>query len=193
MNKVCGYIKDFAPISEDRSRIIISYGLEPVGSNNLYTWYEIYFYKKFINGIDFQIVEDAIIADIDAQTDAKILNGYQWTILHGDDTGKMVNVWLSAENQTNYKAKHDTAVQYPNLVEFPMKFKVSEIEDEEAHIKTPVYEIFQNINELAQFYLGGLAYIERTVNEGWARKDSIDWTPYKEYFPEESISNDDNT
>lgn len=191
MNKYCGYQSDFSFCRKGRNRTVIGYGLESIERDNLYTWYELYFYNKQTGYLDFNTVRDAIIADIDGQTDAKILNGYQWTILHGDDAGKTINVWLSKENQSNFKAKHDTATQYPQLTTYPIVYKVGEVEEEDG-IKRPVYEHFQDVNELAQFYLGGLAYIEQTLAEGWARKDSIDWTPYKEYFPEESISNEDS-
>ena len=62
--------------------------------------------------------EDAlklVIEDINTLTDEKILNGYEWTILHGADAGKTVKVWLSKENQNNFKAKHDAALVYPEI------------------------------------------------------------------------------
>lgn len=181
-NKYCGKQTDFSYIRDERSRFVVSYDLKPA-DNGLYTWNEICFYKKQRNFTNLEDVMNAIIADIDAQTDEKILNGYQWTILHGDDAGKTINVWLSKENQSNFKAKHDTATQYPQLTTYPIVYKIGEVEED--GIKRPVYEHFQDVNELAQFYLGGLAYIEQTLAEGWQRKDSIDWTPYKAYFPEE--------
>ena len=188
MNKVFGTIGYYTPIKLNKVRDVISYGLEPLEDGIHANWYEIYVYKKINPNMTFESVRDAIIADIDAQTDEKILNGYQWTILHGDDAGKTINVWLSKENQSNFKAKHDTATQYPQLTTYPIVYKVGEVEEENG-LKRPVYEHFQDVNELAQFYLGGLAYIERTLAEGWQRKDSIDFEPYKAYFQ----SNDDNT
>lgn len=122
-----------------------------------------------------QEVKDFVIAVINADTDETILSGYQWTVLHGEDAGKTVNVWLSAENKENYKAKYDTAKDDPELAVWPAKFKVSENDD-----KTPVYEYFADVNELKAFYYGGLSFIEATVNAGWVKKDSYDWTPYEE-------------
>ncbi len=115
--------------------------------------------------------EDAlklVIEDINKLTDEKILNGYEWTILHGADAGKTVKVWLSKENQNNFKAKHDAALVYPEIVTFPMTYKVSEDDSGKA-----VYEVFESIQELAQFYLGGLAYIEQCYGAGWQMKDSL--------------------
>lgn len=110
----------------------------------------------------------------DQQTDAAILSGYEWTVKHGAKKGQTVKVWLSNENQNNYKAKHDAARMYPQLVTFPMTYKISEDEEKNA-----VYETFQNIDELAEFYLGGIAYIEQTVAIGWQKKDAVDLSLYE--------------
>lgn len=177
MNKMSGKKSDFTPVREERSRIVISYGLKKVG--DLYEWYEIYIYKTQQSNIGLKEVKAAIIGDINARTDEAILCGMDWTIQHGSDEGKAIKVWLSKENQENYKAKHDAAIQYPELVTFPMKYKVGE--DEEGNA---VYENFQDINELAQFYLAGLSYIEQCYNAGWAEKDAIDWTPYEALYPQ---------
>ena len=88
MNKVCGNQSDYVPYREDRSRYVISYGLEEA-PNNLYTWYEIYIYKKQKSYLNFKDVKDAILDDINAQTDYKILTGLVW-----NDKP----VWLSTEN-----------------------------------------------------------------------------------------------
>jgi hypothetical protein len=135
-------------------------------------------------------VKEFVLGVINAQTDDKILTGYQWKVLHGNDEGLVANVWLSTENQTNYKAKHDAALQYPQLTEFPMQYKIGEYEErqqgEEGEIietkKRPVYEYFANIQELAQFYLGGVAFIESCYKEGWAKKDSMDFEPYRRLY-----------
>lgn len=118
-------------------------------------------------------VHDILIAHIDACTDEKILTGWRWRVLHGEDAGKIAKVWLSAENQANYKACHDAAHDYPDLVEFPIRYKVGEDSDRNA-----LYENFENLQELAQFYLGGTAYIRATLNAGWIEKDGLDMTVF---------------
>ena len=50
--------------------------------------------------------------------------------------------------------------------------------------KQPIYHTFETFEELDRFYVGGVAYINQCLNEGWARKDSIDWTPYEALFPQ---------
>ena len=175
-----GIQDDFAYVREEASRIVIGYGLTPLSDNVHYEWYEIYLNKSEVSNLNLAMVKEAIKDDINARVDAAILCGMNWTILHGDDADKTVKVWLSKENQENFKAKHDAALQYPELVTFPMKYKVGE--DEEGR---PVYENFQDIHELAQFYLSGLAYIEQCYNAGWVEKDSMVWTPYEALFQSE--------
>ncbi len=177
MKKIQGIVSDFAYFKEEGSRYVIGYGLKELGSS-LYEWIEVYIYKRQQGIVSLADVKQAIIDDIDARTDEKILSGYEWTVLHGSDAGKTVKVWLSAENKENYKAKFDMAKDDPELVTWPAKFKISENDD-----KTPVYEYFEDFTELKTFYYGGLGYIEQTVNEGWAEKDAIDWTPYETLFP----------
>jgi hypothetical protein len=170
MNKVNGKKTSFAPIREDGSRITICYGLNKL-SGDLYEWYEIYLPKKQNAQLNLQMVKDAIIADIDAQTDEKILDGYEFTP-DGSDTP--IIVWLSKESQTNFSEAHRLQI-------VPVKFKLNETED-----KQPIYHTFETFEELNRFYVGGVAYINQCLNEGWARKDSIDWTPYEALFPEQT-------
>ena len=165
--KTSGLQADFAPIRDEGTRITICYGLTKA-SGELYEWYEIYLPKKQNAQLTFQIVKDAIIADIDAQTDAKILNGYEFT---PDGASEPITVWLSKESQTNFSEAHRLQI-------VPVKFKLNETED-----KQPIYHTFETFEELDRFYKGGVAYINQCLNEGWQRKDSIDWGPYEAYFP----------
>ena len=175
MNKISGKLSDFSLITEDASRIIIGYGLTQIGESDMYEWYEVYLYKSKLQQLNIKVVRDAVNNDINSQTDEKILSTFPWTVRHGDDEGKEVKVWLSRENQDNFKAKHDAAIMYPELVKFPMTYKISEDEDENA-----VFEVFQNIEELAQFYLSGSNYIQQCYEAGWDRKKAIDWSEYEE-------------
>lgn len=187
MNKVFAPKECYVPIREDNSRTIISYEYVAEEDGINATWYEIYIPKNQKKSVSFNEVCDAIIEDINARVTEKIVTGYTWKVLHGEDEGLVANVWLSTENQTNYKAKHDTALQYPQLVEFPMQYKIGEQEvqqqgeeDERTETKKrAVYEYFANIQELAQFYLEGVSFIESCYKEGWAKKDSMDFEPYR--------------
>jgi hypothetical protein len=162
-NKYCGNVSDYQPVLEDASRVVISYGLTELGDGKA-EWYEVVFYKKQ-GKPSFEAAKKAILADIDKQTDEKILNGYEFT---PDGADTPIIVWLSKENQTNFSEAHRLQI-------VPIKFKLNETED-----KQPIYHEFETFEELDRFYKGGVRYINQCLNEGWARKDSIDWTPYAE-------------
>ena len=166
--KTSGLLADFAPIRDEGTSITICYGLTKA-NGDLYEWYEIYLPKKQNAQLNLQMVKDAIIADIDAQTDEKILDGYEFT---PDGEEQPITVWLSKESQTNFSEAHRLQI-------VPVKFKLNENED-----KQPIYHTFETFEELDRFYVGGVAYINQCLNEGWARKDSIDWSPYEALFPE---------
>lgn len=168
MNKINGKQSDFALMRTEGTQIIIGYGLKKITGSKLYEWYEIYVPKTQINQLSLQDVKDAIINDIDARTDAKILNGYQFT---PDGAEEYITVWLSKESQTNFS-------EAQRLQIIPVKFKLNETED-----KQPIYHTFETIEELNRFYLGGVQYINQCLNEGWVEKDSIDWEPYETLFP----------
>ena len=162
-NKYCGNVSDYQPVLEDASRVVISYGLTELGDGKA-EWYEVVFYKKQ-GKPSFEAAKKAILADIDAQTDEKILNGYEFT---PDGADTPIIVWLSKENQTNFSEAHRLQI-------VPVKFKLNETAD-----KQPIYHTFETFEELDRFYKGGVLYINQCLNEGWVRKDSIDWTPYAE-------------
>lgn len=171
---VCGKKEEFAPVRQAGGMTVISYGYREIEGTDLANWEELIFYKMRDGKMTLDMVKSAVWNDINAKTDAKILNGYEWEVLHGEDAGSTVKVWLSAENQENFKAKHDLALAYPQLTTWPVTYKISEHTD-----KSPVYEHFANIEELARFYLGGVAYIEQTLQEGWQKKGTFDFTPYE--------------
>jgi hypothetical protein len=171
--KTSGLQADFAPIRDEGTRITICYGLTKA-SGELYEWYEIYLPKKQNAQLTFQMVKDAIIADINARTDEKIVGGLVWTPQAGGDP---IPVWLSTENQFNFKSAYDLAVQKQGAT-LPVTFKMGE--DEEGN---PVYHTFETMEDADDFYLHAMAYIKTTLAAGWSEKDSIDWTPYEEYFP----------
>ena len=61
-------------------------------------------------------IRDIIIAQINANTDEKILTGFVW---------QDKKVWLSTENEFNFKAAYDLAVQSGGMT-LPVKFKLGE-------------------------------------------------------------------
>ena len=154
----------FVPVRQDASQVIVSYEYQADGKKNAY-WQEVYFWKKRNAKPTLLQIKDAVFADIDAQTDEKILNGYPFT---PDGAEEPIIVWLSKENQTNFSEAHRLQI-------VPIKFKLNETED-----KQPIYHTFETFEELDRFYKGGVQYINQCLNEGWQRKDGIDWTPYEQ-------------
>jgi hypothetical protein len=110
-------------------------------------------------------IRQAVCDAIDERTEAKIIDGFVWN-------GKPV--WLSKENQFNFKAAYDLAVQTGGE-SLPVKYKLGQ--DAE---RKPVYHTFNSMNAFTDFYTKAIAYIQQCLNEGWAEKDSVDWTPYEE-------------
>ena len=103
-----------------------------------------------------------VITDhVDSLTDQKILTGFRW---HGK------NVYLSSENQFNFKAAYDVAVQTEGA-QLPIKFKLGE--DAEG---LPMYHTFNSMNAFTDFYTGAISFIQQTLAAGWEEKDAArDW------------------
>lgn len=102
-------------------------------------------------------------------TDQKILSGYQWNGM---------NVWLSSENQFNFKAAYDVAVQTGGMT-LPVKFKLGEKDGE------PNYYVFEDMATFTDFYTKALAYIIEILNTGWVEKDAA-----KEWVQTLGLKND---
>jgi hypothetical protein len=83
-----------------------------------------------------------------------------------------MSVWLSNENQFNYKAAYDLTLQ-SNGQTLPVLFKFGTTDN-------PIYYTFNTIEELSNFYISAMKYISDTLAEGWRMKDSIDWSLYEE-------------
>ena len=162
--KVNGTLSDFAAVRTEGTQIVISYGLNQVGGD-LYEWHEVSLNKTSTNALTLDIVKNAILGDINHRTDAKILNGYEFT---PDGAQEPIVVWLSKESQTNFSEAHRLQI-------VPVRFKLNETED-----KQPIYHTFETFEELDRFYKGGVQYINQCLNEGWQRKDAFDWQAYQD-------------
>ena len=107
-------------------------------------------------------IKSFILNAINKRTDEKILSGFVW-----NDN----QVWLSSENQFNYKAVYDVAVQ-TNGANLPLTFKFGDSEN-------PIYYEFEELEDLQDFYLKALEHINEQLVIGWKKKDSIDWSVYE--------------
>lgn len=106
-------------------------------------------------------VKAAVLNRYNEQINQAILSGFTW---------KELPVWLSSENQFNYKAAYDLAIQTGGK-SLPVVFKFGTEE-------TPVYHEFVDVADLTDFYVASAAYIQATLAQGWEVKDGIDWSPY---------------
>lgn len=107
-------------------------------------------------------IRDFILLEINKRTDQKILSGFVWNGMQ---------VWLSTENQFNYKAAYDLAVQTGGA-NLPIVFKFGSNDE-------PKYHKFDTVEELTDFYVKAMTYINEQLAIGWAKKDCINWDLYK--------------
>lgn len=126
--------------------------------NDNSTFYELEYKGK----PSFETIKEDITTFYNQQVDSKILSGFKW---------KDMTVWLSTENQFNYKAIYDLAVQTSGTT-LPITFKFGT--DTE-----PIYYTFKELSDLADFYTQVLTYIQTTLSEGWTVKDKITEEDYK--------------
>ena len=96
-------------------------------------------------------------AEVNRRTEEKIRAGHRW---------RGHSVWLSTENQLNYKAAYDLAAQTAGAT-LPVTFKFGED-------GSPDYYEFAELEELEDFYLSCIGHVQRCLSEGWATKDAID-------------------
>lgn len=108
-----------------------------------------------------QEVKDTILSWYNIKIDTNILTGFVWND---------IPVWLSMENQFNYKAAYDLAIQTNGQSLPTFKFGTTE---------TPVYHKFETLEELKDFYISAMSYVTGTLANGWQEKDKIDWTVYE--------------
>lgn len=105
-------------------------------------------------------IKDTIFDWYNKKIDQEILTGFVW---------RDIPIWLSMENQFNYKAAYDIAAQSGGEILPTFKFGTTE---------SPVYYKFESFEDLKDFYLKAMAYVTQTLDNGWAAKDTIDWGAY---------------
>jgi hypothetical protein len=108
-------------------------------------------------------IKSIVLNGMNAIIDESIISGFMWNNMP---------VWLSTENQFNYKAAYDLAVQ-TNGANLPTVFKFGSSEE-------PIYHKFDTLEELSDFYMKAMTYINEQLAIGWAKKDAIDWSVYED-------------
>lgn len=122
--------------------------------------------KDFSHKPTIEEVKDFVLGVENTKIDERILGGFIW---------KDMPVWLSSENQFNYKAAYDLAVQ-TNGASLPVTFKFGDA--------TPAYHTFETLEELSDFYTSAIAYVNSVLADGWAKKDALDWSEYERLLEE---------
>lgn len=123
--------------------------------------------KDFLHKPTIEEVKDFVLGVENAKIDERILGGFIW---------KDMPVWLSSENQFNYKAAFDLAVQ-TNGASLPVTFKFGTTEE-------PIYHEFTTVAELTDFYTQAMAHVNSVLADGWAKKDALDWSEYERLLEE---------
>lgn len=130
--------------------------------NNITWMQETYNYKP-----EGSEIKDMILSYFNSQVDKSILNDCKWT---SPSTGEIIPIYLSSENQFNYKAAYDIAFQTSGAsLPFVLKF---------GDTDNPHYYTFESLDEFTNFYTYCINFINTTLQNGWTKKDSVDWTKY---------------
>lgn len=140
--------------------LIFGYGIDEDG--NGYNMRKNYDHKP----TKTELKED-ITQLIDGTTDSNILQGFRWN---------EVNVYLSTENQFNFKAAYDLAVQSKGAM-LPVTFKLGEDDGCNA-----VYHTFETMDDFTDFYSKAIQWVNGCIADGWKEKDSVD---YEKLFGDE--------
>lgn len=140
------------------SNYLLIFGFETDADGNKYTWRKYYDHKPTVR----EIKQD-ISNLVNTETYAKILTGFAWN-------GKPV--YLSTENQMNFKAAYDIARDTEGA-SLPVKFKIGEDADGE-----PVYHTFTKLEPLTDFVMKAMSFVQSTLKEGWDKKD-IDYSIFE--------------
>lgn len=150
-------------INPTKNKWLVRYDIQPTENEG-----EVSFISQVIDHKPtISEIKGIIIDWMNEGIDKKLLSGYEWAGM---------KIWLSSENQFNYKAAYDLAVQTQGA-NLPVTFKFGTTEE-------PVYHEFKSVEELSSFYMGAMNYINTTLNEGWAAKDAVDWSPYEAILSE---------
>ena len=107
-------------------------------------------------------IRQTVIAWFNTQTDTSILSGFEWNGMP---------IWLSSENQFNYKAAYDLAVQNAGAT-LPVTFKF-------GTDAAPCYHTFNTVEELSDFYTKAMRHILSALADGWSKKDAFSLDSYR--------------
>lgn len=140
-------------LSDKNYLLIFGFGKDSETEENGYHWRKNYDHEPSETELRKDISEL-----VNSIVDENILNGMRW---------KGQSVYLSTENQMNFKAAYDLAVQSQGEI-LPIRFKLGEDTDGEA-----IYHTFEAMDDFTDFYTSCVMYVQKCINEGWEEKDSF--------------------
>ena len=103
-------------------------------------------------------IKSMIFGWYNSEINARILGGFIWND---------IPVWLSSENQSNFKTAYDLAFQTTGA-NLPIKFKLGENLE-----GNPVYFTFEDLETFTDFYTKAITHIQNTLAIGWEMKDAF--------------------
>jgi len=140
-----------------RNKWRIRWDEQPAGDNSV-----TYMEEEFDHKPEISEIKSILIDYFNGGINSEIISGFKY---------KGNSVWLSQENQFNYKAAYDLAVQSGGTT-LPVTFKFGTDE-------APVYYKFSNMKDLSDFYISAMSYIQSALEKGWKKKDEFDWNRYQ--------------
>lgn len=105
-------------------------------------------------------IKQAVLEGVNRMIDEKILSGFVWNDMP---------VWLSSENQFNYKVAYDLSVQTGGTM-LPVTFKLGEDGNCNA-----VYHTFETMEDFTDFFTKAIQWVNGCIADGWREKDSVDY------------------
>lgn len=130
----------------------LTYGLaEDEGGK--FAWHKVYKHDPSL-----EEVKGDVFTLINQLTEERIEHGLEW---------EGVTVWLSKENQMNFKAAYDLAFQGAEGA-LPVWLKIGERNGAQCFRK------FETFEEIKEFYVAIHFHVKECLEEGWRKKDEVD-------------------
>ena len=125
-----GNKKQFKPYATDGKTSVVMWDFQPIFKDGVDTGKGTWNIECFDKVMSFDEIKTFILDYYNQKIDEKILSGMMWNGME---------VWLSSENQFNYKAAYDLAIQ-TNGTNLPVVFKFGKANE-------PQYYEFSNMDE----------------------------------------------
>lgn len=162
MKKVHGNnVKHIECINPRLNKYRVRWGFEPHYNDKNEEDGVQYYEYEFVYKPTLDEIKQIVLSGYNKIIDEKIVQTFVW---------KDIPVWLSKENQFNYKAAFDLASTFGTNLPTTFKFGTTE---------NPIYYTFETVEDLTDFYLNAMNHISNCLAEGWLLKDNIDWLEYK--------------